>query len=232
LNQRSRASEARDHSRLVHVPRVVTVQVAQAVEQRCVCHSATGGKVASSPGGTRTLTPIRAPGLQPDCLYASAVGYGRQSIPRESNPHVCQGKAAGCRYLTDASRLGHVVKDPANEKGQGSRDTWPVRVSPNRFKVTGAADRPAALKPANRLMRLQAIDYPQHWCDGTSSFPRLGQLARLLRREHSVDGRTGARFTDQRRFFQELAGWITNFQGTNIGNGISAAPRLARASTC
>ncbi len=42
LNQRSRASKARDHSGLVHVPSLTTVQVSEAMEQRCVCHSATG----------------------------------------------------------------------------------------------------------------------------------------------------------------------------------------------
>jgi hypothetical protein len=42
LNQRSRASEARDHSRLVHVPKMTTAQVAQAIQHSASASYATG----------------------------------------------------------------------------------------------------------------------------------------------------------------------------------------------
>jgi hypothetical protein len=83
LNLRSSASDADDHSRLVH---------------------------SLLQSGRRDLNP-RSPAPQAGGLPGFPTPCAK-STQRESNPHVHHGKVAGCRYITGAWLGYQVVKEP------------------------------------------------------------------------------------------------------------------------
>lgn len=96
-----------------------TVRVAEAVEH---------GASAVPPRGRGEKRPRResnphvgypTPGLQPVCLYASAVGHGSQSTRRDSNPHLRLGKAA-CYHFASQVLLSDLDYQRAGAAEVGS----------------------------------------------------------------------------------------------------------------
>lgn len=146
------------------------------LEERRLGRSATGTSLQrkeweSNPQGSslaRVPTGCRRPSGLP---FRQRVARACRETRTRTFARAQQQQAAVASRMLQG--LATLSKIQPTKKARGRVTPGLSGFSPNRFKVTGAADRWAALTPENRLVPLRAFDAPQDLRDSASSSPLL-----------------------------------------------------------